>query len=126
MTIVLDTGAFVAVERGKPKFITDVRLDYLAGVLPITHGGVVGQVWRGGSGTQANLARLLKMVQVVPLGNALGRRAGELLAVAGTRDVIDAAVVLLADDGDVVVTSDPDDIRRLSVAARRRIDIVGV
>ena len=126
MTFVLDAGAFVAAERRSNWIGAEVKRERAAGRPPRTHGGVVRQVWRGGSGRQVNLARTLVWVEIVPLDGALGRRAGELLAVAGTRDVIDAAVVLLADDGDIVVTSDPDDIRRLAVAARRRIDILPV
>ncbi len=124
MTYVLDTGALLSVERGNRKLLADLRYENLAGRPPVTHGGVVGQVWRGGAGAQVSLARALKFVTVVPLGSALGRRAGELLARAGTRDVIDAAVVLLAAPDDLVFTSDPDDLRTLALAARRRIRIV--
>lgn len=45
-----------------------------------------------------------------------------MLAKAGTSDVIDAALVLLAEDGDEIITSDPDDLTLLasqaSLAAR--------
>lgn len=126
MTYVLDAGAFVAVERANRRLSTEIKREYLAGRPPVTHGGVVGQVWRGGSGRQAGLARTLAWVHVLALGDALGRRAGELLAVAGTSDVIDAALILLAAHGDVVITSDPDDLRVLAAAARRRIQIVPV
>jgi hypothetical protein len=40
--------------------------------------------------------------------------------------VIDAALVLLADDGDVILTSDPDDIEPLAVAANLDVEIVAV
>jgi hypothetical protein len=40
---------------------------------PLTHGGVVGQVWRGGTGRQAPLARLLPGIEVAALDATLGR-----------------------------------------------------
>lgn len=124
MTYVLDAGALLSIERGNRALLADLRFENLAGRPAVTHGGVVGQVWRGGSGTQVPLARALKLVTVVPLGSALGRLAGELLARAGTRDVIDAAVVLLARPDDLVFTSDPNDLRTLALAFGRRIRIV--
>lgn len=95
--------------------------------MPRTHGGVVGQVWRGAGPRQAVLARLLAGVDVVPLDEDLGRRAGILLARSGARDVIDAAVVLLAAaDLDEILTSDPQDIAALVAAAGIHVDVIPV
>lgn len=126
MKLVLDAGAFVAIERRDAVLAARIKRERAAGREAVSHGGVVGQIWRGGSGRQAGLARALAWVDVVPLDDALGRRAGELLAVSGTRDVIDAALILLASDDDLVVTSDPDDLRVLAHAAGRRVRIVPV
>ena len=52
--------------------------------------------------------------------------AGELLGVTRTHDVIDAAVVLLASDGDRIATSDPDDLELLALAAGLEVEIVPV
>ena len=41
------------------------------------------------------------------------RAAGELLAAAGTADVVDALLVLLAVPGDQLLTGDPDDLTAL-------------
>jgi hypothetical protein len=41
-------------------------------------------------------------------------------------DVIEAALVLLAADGDQLLTSDPDDVHSLAASAGLHIDIVGV
>jgi hypothetical protein len=87
---------------------------------------VVGQVWRGGGGRQANLARLLAGVEVRPLDDALGKRAGVLLGRAGASDVVDAAVVLLAADGDEILTSDARDLAALAAAAGLHADIIPV
>jgi len=77
--------------------------------------GVVGQAWRD-SQTQVALARFLRAeeVEVIPLDEQLSRSCGELCGATGTSDVIDASVVILARERrDVIVTSDPDDLRRL-------------
>ena len=86
----------------------------------------MGQVWRGGLGRQARLARLLPAVAVLPLDDVLGRRSGVLLARAKKNDVIDAAVVLLAKDGDMILTSDPRDLYTLALAAEVHVDVVSV
>lgn len=126
MTLVLDAGAFVAVERGNRELAAEVKREWLAGHPSLTHGGVVGQVWRGGAGRQADLARVVRFVIVAPLDEKLGRRAGVLLAKVGSSDVIDAAVVLLAADDDLVLTSDAGDLADLAAATHRRIEIVPV
>lgn len=126
MTIVLDAGALVALERGERSLAALLKRELLAGRAPVTHGGVVGQVWRGGTGRQAPLARALAGVETVPLDDALGRRAGVLLGRAGRDDVIDAAVVLLAADGDWVLTSDPGDLHGLAAAAGTHLELVTV
>ena len=125
MSLVLDAGAFVAVERADRSVVALLKRELLAGRVPLTHGGVVGQVWRGG-GRQANLSRLLRAVDIRALDGALGRRAGELLGLAGEADVIDAAVALLAVDGDIILTSDPGDLAVLVAAAGTHADIVRV
>ncbi len=43
-------------------------------------------MWRGAHGSQAAVARLLGTVEVVPLDEDLGRRAGVLLGRAKTAD----------------------------------------
>ena len=126
MSVVLDAGALVAVERAHRETIALIKQELLAGRTPVTHGGVVGQVWRGGSGRQANLARLLPALEIAGLDAALGRRAGILLGRARMADVIDAALVLLAADGDSLLTSDPNDLEPLAAMAGLHVDIVPV
>lgn len=125
MTLVLDAGAFVAAERGDGEIAAAIAGELRAGRVAVTHGGVVGQVWRGGA-RQASVARLLAGVRVVPLDEDLGRRAGALLALTSTSDVIDAAVVLLADDGDEILTSDPRDLAVLAAAAGKDVELIAV
>jgi hypothetical protein len=84
---------------------------------PLSHGGAVGQTWRGGGPRQARLAIALKGVGIRLLDERLGRATGELLASTGTYDVVDAALALLAADGYTITTSDIGDIAVLAEAA---------
>ena len=90
MTIVLDAGVFVAVERYDRDMVALIERERLANRIPLTHGGVIGQVWRGGLGRQAVVARLIAGVDVRALDDTLGRQAGVLLGAARAADVIDA------------------------------------
>jgi len=126
MSLILDAGALVAVERADRFTTALVRRELLGHRVPITHGGVMGQVWRGGAGRQARIAKLLPAIEIRPLDEALGRRAGILLGRARRSDVVDAALVLLAVDGDTILTSDPDDLEPLAFAAGVHVDIVSV
>ncbi|HCB03020.1 MAG TPA: hypothetical protein DEQ43_01980 [Nocardioides bacterium] len=126
MTVVLDAGGLLALEAGDRRLLAHLKGERLAGRTACTHGGVVGQVWRGGSGRQAPLAHALRHVATIPLDDALGRRAGSLLATSRTSDVIDAAVVLIADTADRIFTSDPDDIEHLARAAGADVEIVAI
>jgi PIN domain len=112
---VLDAGALIAVERGSDylnrlivRAETDDRL-----VVPAP---VLAQVWRGGA-RQVLLSRFLRLPVVVVdvLNRSLWEGAGELCGLAGTTDVVDAAVIICARarKARVVFTSDPDDLRRL-------------
>lgn len=112
--LTLDAGALIAIERGDRRMIALLRFigDNTCLRVPA---GVVGQVWRNPE-RQVLLARFLRLrnVSVQPLDDSLARACGALCAATRTRDVIDASVVLTArEHGDAIVTSDPDDIRRL-------------
>ncbi|HEY2551145.1 MAG TPA: hypothetical protein VGI64_11260 [Streptosporangiaceae bacterium] len=124
--LILDAGALVAAERGDRYVLALVKREVAGGQLPLTCGGVVAQVWRGGRGKQVLLARMLSGVQVAPIDDALGRRAGLLLAASGQSDAIDAAVVCLAADGDDILTSDLDDLRTLAEAADLHVELISV
>lgn len=126
MTLVLDAGAFLAVEREDRDVVALIKRERIAGRAPVTHGGVIGQIWRGGTGRQSNVARFLDGVEVVPLDGTLGRRVGLLLGRVGTSDVIDAAVVLLAEDDDEILTSDPDDLSVLAASTGVHVELVAV
>lgn len=112
--LILDAGALIGLDRGVSRVLALLRgagEDGLGLAIPAS---VVGQVWRGGS-RSARLARLLAGGHLVdPLDLDRGRGIGELLANARTTDVVDAHVVLLAQElHSPIVTSDPDDLSAL-------------
>ncbi len=113
--VTLDAGALIAFDKNDRRLVVALCVA-LEAKLPMTvPAGVVGQVWRDGA-RQARLARLLaaKSVVVEPLDDACARAAGQLCGVTGTKDVIDAAVVLGARArNDRIFTSDVSDLRRL-------------
>lgn len=123
MTLVLDSGALVALERNERRMWIRLKAAHDEGDPPITHAGVLGQVWRGGS-RQARLSQALAGIDVRPLDEAGGRAAGRLLAATGQADVIDAGVVLLATDGDEIVTTDHDDLEVLAAASGQHVELV--
>jgi predicted nucleic acid-binding protein len=122
--LVLDAGALVAVDHDDRAMVARLRIAYTSGLELRTTGAVVAQVWRDPGGRQANLARLLRAVDVVPVDDRLGREAGVLLGLARADDAVDATVAAIAARGDRIVTSDPDDIARLVGASGRAVVVV--
>lgn len=118
----LDAGALVGFERNDRRVVGIVARALHHGDALIVPAGVVGQVWRDGA-RQIRLVRLLgsPVCQVVALDDTTARAAGQLCGASGTSDVIDASVVVVARQRALrVVTSDPDDLRRLDP----RVDVV--
>jgi hypothetical protein len=124
--LVLDSGALIALERNDRAMWRRLKAALLAKSVPVSHGGVVGQAWRAGGPRQALLALALASMDIRSLDESLGRAAGALLAREGSADVIDAALVLLAEDGDDIVTSDLDDIEPLAACLGRHVEIIRV
>lgn len=116
LSVVVDAGGLIAVERGAPVMQQVVRDLASAGGLLIVPAPVLAQVWRGGA-RQALLSRFLKLasVEVDLLTRTAWLAAGVVCGQNGTTDVVDAAVVVCARErgARVVVTSDPEDLRRL-------------
>ena len=121
---VLDAGALIAVDRGDPAMIAQLQAADEDAIELRTSAVVVAQVWRDPAGRQARLARLLRGMDVRPVDERLARAAGVLLGRAGTTDPIDATVVLIAENGDSILTSDPGDLRRLAAAAGTEVAVV--
>ncbi|HUJ67141.1 MAG TPA: hypothetical protein VLX59_16470 [Acidimicrobiales bacterium] len=123
MTLLLDAAAFIALERNERPMWTRLKASVGLGEPPVTHSGVVGQVWRG-SPRQARLATVLAGIDMKPLDRDLGRSAGELLAACGLSDVIDAALARLALDGDEIITSDREDMEILLAATGQHVELL--
>ena len=120
--ITYDAGALIAAERGS-RSMWALHLFALQCKERLTvPAGVLGQVWRGGP--QAQLSRFLRGCNVEPLTESDARAAGEALSKSGTSDLIDAVVVVTAlARGDLVVTSDPDDLTRIAAAMGRSLEV---
>ena len=112
MKAILDAGALVAIDRRNRLIGAQLRVLQRQGAPIRVSSAVVGQVWRDGR-KQANLARVLAGVGIEALGKDDGKRIGELLARSGSADIVDAHVALITAHADLVLTSDPGDIRKL-------------
>jgi len=118
--LVLDAGALIALDRGDKRMIALLARALAEGRDFRVPAGVVGQAWRDGR-VQVTLARFLRSeeVEIIPLDEQLARSCGELCGATNSPDIIDASVVILARERrDPIVTSDPNDLRRLDPAAQ--------
>jgi PIN domain len=113
VSVVYDAGALVAGERNDPKMWFEHRALLERGISPRTTAPVLAQVSRAPQ--QALLRRLLRGCHVTAFEPEQAHAVGALLARTGTSDVVDAHLMLFAASrGATVLTSDPDDLRRLA------------
>jgi hypothetical protein len=109
--LTFDTGALIGLERRRHRirrvFATAVR-DHVRLTAPAA---VIVEWWRG----RTDLAEdILASVDVEPVDELLAKAAGEALAAVPEATAIDAIVMAsAARRGDVVYTSDFDDLARL-------------
>ena len=123
MSVILDTGALLALERNERAMWVRLKAALNQGDVPLTSAGVVGQAWRGGP-RQARLASALHGIDIHPIGERSARVTGQLLARSGLNDVVDASVALLAHDGDDIITSGHDDLEHLANTLGRHVELV--
>ena len=94
--LVLDAGAFIALEK-RSGHVAKLLASLMRAEVPlVTSAGVVAQIWRGGTGRQAPLAMLLSQVEIAALDDDDGRLVGMMLGERGVNDPVDGHVVLLA------------------------------
>ena len=74
MSLVLDAGALIAVERGERASWVRLKAAQVRGEVPLTNVGVLGQVWRGGP-RQTRLSQALAGMDVRPIDEELARAA---------------------------------------------------
>lgn len=113
--LTLDAGALVGVERRSARMAALLVRARERGMQIRVPAPVLAQVFRGGP-RQAQLERMLghSHTGIVSFTEPDARTVGRLLAVTDSSDVVDASVVVCAwQNGDGVVTSDPDDLHRL-------------
>lgn len=110
--MIFDAGYLVAFDRSEKRARSlAAALRRRGGRFHTSH-PVLAQVWRSG-GRQARLAALSRGFVIHPLDD--GRAVGRLLGLTGTADVVDAHLVLLgAHLDEPILTSDPNDLRRLA------------
>jgi hypothetical protein len=120
--VVLDSGALIAFDRNDKRVRTLIELASVNGRTLHIPAPVIAQVWRDGR-KQARLARLLSsnIVRVWSMDLTEAQAIGIICGQTKHDDVVDVSVVLLARRlAARVVTSDPDDLRRLD----SKIDLV--
>ncbi|GAA2639982.1 PIN domain-containing protein [Paractinoplanes durhamensis] len=121
---VYDAGALLAIDRDNRRMWIVHHLAVEEGRRLLVPAIVVAQAWRDAR-RQVQLGRFLHSCEVVPVGVETAKAAGVLCGKAGTRDVVDAAVVTVAlAYGAIVFTSDPDDITQLGAAAETKPGLV--
>jgi hypothetical protein len=118
--LTLDAGALIKFDCEDRAAIALIRGTLARKVPIVIPAGVVAQVWRNGR-TQVKLARLLRTrgVEIEPLDGRRAREAGQMCGLRGTKDVIDASVVLCAKRRQhSIATCDVGDLRRLDESVR--------
>jgi predicted nucleic acid-binding protein len=118
--ITLDAGGLIALDRADRRVIVLLaRAAERRGRVTVPATALAQAIRR--PERQVRLARLIRQptTDVVPLDRVDATHVGRLLAASGTADIADAHVVVCARRaGQQVVTSDPDDLRRLDPDVR--------
>jgi predicted nucleic acid-binding protein len=113
--VTLDAGGLIALDRDDRRVIILLaRAAEARGRITVPASALAQAIRR--PERQARLARLIRQptTDVVALDRVDATHVGRLLAASGTADITDAHVVICARrSGQRVVTSDPDDLRRL-------------
>ena len=124
-TLVLDAQGLVKFATADPHVLLRVdEADNLGGGV-VTAASTLAEVLRGGP-RDARMHRILRRITVAEISRDVGRRAGELLGATGlsghrcTVDALIAAVALAQPRPVILLTSDPDDLSRLTDEPGRR------
>jgi hypothetical protein len=118
--ITFDAGGLIALDRNDRRVIALLERAAELGVRVKIPASALAQAIRNPA-RQTRLSRLIRQAEtdVIPLNGPDATAVGLLLAESKTADVVDAHVVICARRaGQVVVTSDPGDIRRLDPQLR--------
>jgi hypothetical protein len=134
-TLVLDAQGLTRFADGDHVAISLARDAHEAHGSVVTAASTLAEVIRG-TPQDARMHRVLNRITVVSIDRKLGRAAGELLGrtgLSGHQHALDALLAVVAMQQQrpiVLLTSDPDDLRRLTYEperpARERVAVVRV
>ena len=113
--ITLDAGGLIALDRNDRRVVVLLARASETSVRVTVPAPALAQAIRRPE-RQARLARLIRQptTDVIDLDRVDATNVGRLLAASGTADIVDAHVVICARRSQQrVVTTDPDDLRRL-------------
>ena len=113
-----DAGGLIALDRNDRRVIALIARAAERGLRITIPATALAQALRNPA-RQARLSRLIRQpgTDLVPLDGPSATAVGRLLAQTGTADIVDAHVVLCAQQtGQSVVTSDPTDLRHIAPA----------
>jgi predicted nucleic acid-binding protein len=112
-SLTLDAGALIALERGDKRMRTVALAARTSGAVLVVPSPVLTEWWRGGRSAHRQTL-VFETLFVEPPSAELARIAGEAIAATPGATPIDALVMAsAAQRGDVVYTSDFDDLERL-------------
>jgi predicted nucleic acid-binding protein len=117
--LVLDAEGIVKLADGDRLTLERARAAWRRDSEVMTVASALAEVLRGGP-RDAKVHRVLKQITVVPVDKRVGRTAGELLGQVGLTghkhalDALLAAVALGQPRPVLLLTSDPEDLRRLT------------
>ncbi|MCX6596301.1 MAG: PIN domain-containing protein [Acidobacteria bacterium] len=114
--VTFDAGGLIALDRNDRRILALLERARERGLRITIPATALAQAMRNPA-RQARLSRLIRQpsTDLMPLDGPSATAVGLLLARTGTSDIADAHVVVCAQRaGQVIVTSDPDDLRGLS------------
>lgn len=113
-SLTFDTGALIALERGDKRMRTVVKTVRISGAVLIVPAPVIIEWWRGTRRHRHLQSSILAAVHIEPTTGELAKLAGEAIEAIHGATPIDALVMAsAAQRGDLVYTSDFDDLQRL-------------
>ena len=118
--VTLDAGGLIALDRNDRRVIALLARADEIGARVTVPATALAQAVRAPT-RQARLSRLIRQptTRVEPLDALDATRVGVLLAASRSKDIADAHVVICARrHSDPIVTSDPEDLRRLDSQVR--------
>lgn len=121
--LTFDTGALIALERRSLRARAILERATELKVRITVPSAVVTEWWRGRSDLRE---RIVAAVRIEPLSERVAKLAGEALAAVRGSAAIDAIVMAsAAQRGDIVYTTDVDDLQRLA-AHFRAVRVLGI